>query len=208
MKKILVFLILITFILYWSVTLIFTMPENFLSISLHKEGAVFNNLFSQKWSFFAPPPNFNDRIYYSFVSKKDSSVKTYEIIEKVNQRKQDKAPFNWNEDLLDYVLSNSSIGVNEQIYEIQQYLKFESDEQFPDSTIEKITINSIQNSYQFQTLVNYAKYVAKNNHLNADDYLLRLRITKKNLPKFFERNLVTKKQVEELIFQSDLIEIK
>ncbi len=54
-------LILFIFSIYWSLTLIFTSPSNFINISLLEYSYVFETFFFQKWAFFAPPPNSNDR---------------------------------------------------------------------------------------------------------------------------------------------------
>lgn len=208
MKKILTVIIILIFFTYWILTLIFTMPDNFINISFYKEELVFNSLLSQKWSFFAPPPNYNERLYFIFSSKKDSKVQIFEIIEALNIAKQKNAPFNRDEDVLDDVLSNSINGIDEGINEIHDYLNSEKKEGIlkADSTIERISIETVQKSIDFITLKNYAKLVAKKNNINPDDYNVQIRITKKYLPKFQERNNESIKLIETIVFQSQVLQ--
>ena len=70
MKKITFYAIFIVFILYWFFTLIFVSPKNFIKINLYEEEQIFNTFLFQKWGFFAPPPKYNDRLYYKFEKKK------------------------------------------------------------------------------------------------------------------------------------------
>lgn len=207
MKKILIPIIIILFSTYWITTIVFTIPENHINLSFYKQGLVFNNLFTQKWSFFAPPPNYDDRVYFIFHSKKDSSLKVYEIIESLNLAKQKNAPFNSDEDILDYVLSNSINGLDDVINEVHEYFNSEKDDGIikADSTIERVTVETVQKSFYFQTLKNYSKFVATKNKINFDEYNLQIRITKKYMPKFHERNKDSIKSKESIVFQSQLL---
>lgn len=66
MKKISLYLAVFVFTFYWFITLTFVSPKNYITIKLYEEEQFFNTFFFQKWSFFAPPPKHNDRLYFEF----------------------------------------------------------------------------------------------------------------------------------------------
>ncbi len=183
------------------------MPDNYINISYLKQSQTYSKYFYQRWSFFAPPPKFNDRLYYIFHSKRDSSMLIYEVLEITNLKKQANAPFNWNEDLLDYVLANSVNGISDEIVDMNSYFTNETNEgkNIKDSVKSDLIAKQIQQSYGFNTIKNYAKFVAKKNNIDINDYNLQLRITRKYIPKFSERNNPTDSTKEEMFFQSNII---
>lgn len=168
------------------------MPENHINLTYYKQGLVFNNLLSQKWSFFAPPPNYNDRIYFIFHSKRDTSLKIFEIIEPLNLAKQKNAPFNGDEDVLDYVLSNSINGLDEGINEVQDYFNSEKEDGIikADSLIERITVETVQKSFDFQTLKNYSKFVAKKIKSTQKITIYKLELQKNTFPNFMNAIMI------------------
>ncbi|CAL2108435.1 conserved hypothetical protein [Tenacibaculum sp. 190524A02b] len=216
MKKTIVFkLIVAVFGFYWLATLLFVSPDNYIKIAFFDQQGTFDTFFFQKWGFFAPPPKYNDRLYFTFESKKDSTVSyTFEVIEKLQERKSSKAPFNSSEDILDYVLSSTLHNINDGLFAVNQTLNFE--DEVVDSIQQKNSIDDrirkgkdyTQNSANFVTLKRYAKMVAlRNNIKNIKDYNLTIEITQLDMPKFADRDLLGKeKRVrEKLIFKSDKI---
>lgn len=205
MRKIFTVLALGFFAFYWAVTFLFTMPDNYINLSLYKQNQMFQLALYQKWSFFAPPPNFNERLYYEFKKKGDSSVQVFEAIEPICKAKQRKTPFNSREDLLDYVLSGSMNNISDQMFELQQDFKYENGLK----GIEKIDSSQhadirkiVQKSYGFNTLKNYAMHVARANRLDPQQYDVRIMLTRIPIPKFAERFKKAEKK-EELYFISE-----
>jgi hypothetical protein len=209
MRRIITILTLGFFGFYWSVTFLFTMPDNYMNLSLYKQNQLFQLALYQKWSFFAPPPNFNERLYYEFRKKGDSAVQVFEAVEPICKAKQRKTPFNSKEDLLDYIISGSMNNISDQMYELQQDMKYENGlkgveklDSVQHENIRKI----IQKSYGFATLKNYAAHVAQANKLDTAHREVRIMLTRIPIPKFADRFKKVEKK-EELYFMSEYFKI-
>jgi hypothetical protein len=204
MKKIILTLSMVIFIFYWVITLIFTLPENYITISLGKENRIFNTFFFQRWGFFAPPPNYNERLYYTFVNDKSRLQDlTFEVLQPLNYQNSKNKIFNYESDILDYVLSNSITNITETISEVNKVYKYkEGEKSLNDSTYAKFLSNAIISSPQFITLKNYAKLVATKNNVPKKNNHVMITLTTIPLPKFHQRNdnkIVCK---EEIVFKS------
>ena len=128
MKKIISFIILVFFSVYWGATFFFTAPNNYLKIKEQEGGRIFKNFFYQAWGFFAPPPTSNDRLYCIIHKKSDSTkVKVLELIKPVIDQKISKTPFNNKADLLDYILSNNFIGISNKMRNTYEYIEYKDD---------------------------------------------------------------------------------
>jgi hypothetical protein len=161
MKKLFVLLSILVFINYWIITIVFTFPENYISISLSKESRLFHTFFFQRWGFFAPPPNYNERLYYTFIdaNSKTNSI-TYEVLEPLNLQNNKNNIFNYESDILDYVLSNSLSNITETINEVNKVYEFENSKKTnSDSLHAHILSDIVIKSPQFTTIQNYAKLV-------------------------------------------------
>ncbi|CAM1343864.1 hypothetical protein [Tenacibaculum amylolyticum] len=212
MKKTLPYFIVGIFSIYWLCTIIYVSPNNYIKISLLKQEQAFDIFFFQKWGFFAPPPDYNDRLYYTFHSKKDSTkAYTFEVMETLQEKKSARAPFNSSEDILDYILSNTLNSISSGLVTINQKIEYDKKTPF-DSLKNRMNIierekNYVQSSNNFSTLKKYAEFVAKKNNLNIKDYFLTIEIVQSNMPKFADRNELEapKKSLDNLIFKSDKI---
>jgi len=205
MKRLILIPFILIFFLYWGSTILFNLPDNYINLSLTKQSEQFNTFFFQKWSFFAPPPKFNDRLYYTFFSKKDTL--TFEVLEPLNLKKQISAPFNWNEDLLDYVISNSVNAVSDEVVEINQIMKNDTAKfsKMSDTIKSNYLIKQIQGIYCFQTLRNYAQFVANKNNLKTPDYRVQIQISRSYIPNFSDRYNFSTVNREEIFFKSEIL---
>lgn len=111
------FIVFTIFLFYWFITIFFTIPENYLQIKSLKYEKMFSSLFYQKWSFFAPPPNYNERLYYKFISKDNKDTLTVEVLEQLNLKRKKKYLMNDNLSIVDYILSNSLSNITDIIRE-------------------------------------------------------------------------------------------
>ncbi|CAM1371446.1 hypothetical protein [Tenacibaculum xiamenense] len=214
MRKTIVFkLIISVFAFYWLTTLLFVSPNNYIKISFLEHQETFDTFFFQKWGFFAPPPKHNDRLYFIFESKKDPKISyMFEVIEKLQERKSSKAPFNSSEDILDYVLSSTLHSISDGLFAVGQSLNYEDEviDSIQNTLDDRIRKGKeyTQSTANFETLKRYAYVVAKRNNIgNIHDYNLTIEITQLDMPKFAERQKLgnMKKQEEKLIFKSDKI---
>lgn len=213
MSKISRFSIMLVFISYWLITVVFTFPENFINISLDRGNQIFQLFFFQRWAFFAPPPNFDERVYFTYIDRSSGLSKTYEIIETINEEKSKKAPFNTKEDILDYIISNSVNGIQEMMYEMQEVHKHEEDIESPsdskdinrkhfiDSTYLTMINEVIPKTDYFKTLKNYSIVIAEKKGIRVKDCKVVIAMSRRLIPKFVDRFSVEKRK-EEIFFES------
>lgn len=216
MKRIIFNSILLVFVFYWLTTFLYVSPSNYVKISLLEEMQTFNTFFFQKWGFFAPPPKFNDRLYYTFESKKDSTISyTFEVMEPLQKRKSSKAPFNSSENILDYILSSSVHSLSDGLLTVNKSIDYQTE--ISDTINNKVQLKRkkgkeyVQTTSSYKTLVGYAKYVAKkNNIIDLQNFSLVIEVVQLNIPKFADRNNLEASSLKEegLIFKSDKINFK
>jgi hypothetical protein len=156
----------------------------------------------QKWSFFAPPPTYNTKLYYVFTNS-NGIEKSYDALSIILNQKKKKAPFNTKEEYLDYVLSGSVINIMNIQSEYIDYFK----STMPDST-DQFQINSAmtkiheeyEENYSYQTLEKYGHYVKAKN-LPTDTILeFKFIIAGLFIPKFHDR--FSQKSEEKMFFKS------
>jgi hypothetical protein len=176
---------------------------------------MFQSFFTQRWEFFAPPPDFNERMYYVFINKKDSSdKKIYEAIEPISTEKASNAPFNNESNIMDYILSSSITNINDFIVDENKIKKYQDGDKLGlihnppvDTVFSKNLISKVQKLHSFKTLESYSFFIAKKNKLNTENFNCILIISKILIPKFPQRFSIEKrnKQNELIIFKSDTI---
>ncbi len=192
---------------YWLATIVFTMPDNYISLQLYKQHRLFHAWLFQRWGFFAPPPNFDERLYYVFRDKQTQQTQTFEVLAPICEMKQAKAPFNWHEDIVDYLLSGSMTGIADELSEVQQDMRFKRQQEgksASDTSGEHLLRQYIQQGTSFQTLKNYAGIVARRNQIDTARHDVRLILSHVLLPKFADR-YSTKPRREEAYFISDYL---
>lgn len=219
MKNLIYKIIFSIFSLYWVMTLFFVAPDNYIKITFTEYESYFNLFFQQNWQFFAPPPNSNDRLMYTFINKKDSTdTKTFEVFEPLNIAKKENAPFNSAQNILDYVLSGNSsqvtsiiIDYNEAVlYQQRDSLGLNDNKSFILFTENQLTERKkiVQNSLPFKTLLNYGKLTALNNGIeNLEDYYVKLELMDIPIRKFSNRNKEQKSIIYQISFMSDKLEL-
>ena len=200
-------IIYLAFISYFAATFLFTMPDNYISLQFYHQQQVFQQWLFQRWGFFAPPPNYDERLYYEFRDKLTHQSKTFEVMEPIVTLKQQKAPFNWHEDIVDYLLSGSMTGIGDDLHDMRQdliYRNKQAGKSATDTSGEHMLRQTIQHGISFQTLRNYAAIVAQKNQLDTARHEVRLILSHVMLPKFADR-FSTKPRREEAYFISDYV---
>jgi hypothetical protein len=188
--KLKITLIFFCLIFYWSSTIFFTIPENYLQIKGIRYERLFSSLFYQKWSFFAPPPKHNERLYYEFVSNKKDTL-TIEVLEKINNERKKTYLKNDELSIIDYVLSNTISNITDIIRDNYNNYKFKScDEKSEDNCFASF-MNSFGDEMhmlgELKTLNNYGNQILeKHNYLGKYD---KFKIISTNIPinKFSKR---------------------
>ena len=108
--------------MYWLVTLLYVSPNNPLRIQYDAELKQFESWGFQRWTFFAPPPTQNHRLYFAF-SPQDGTGETIEVLEEIYARKQQYHPFNESIESIDYVVSGIATSITDSMREVFRYRK-------------------------------------------------------------------------------------
>jgi hypothetical protein len=211
MQKIFSYFIITCFLIYWLITFLFTMPENYFRISFNSGDSFFQHAMFQQWSFFAPPPQSDDRLYYVIRNKETKKViQTLEALEYVMMQKQKNAPFNQEETIIDYVISNSVNSLTESYRQQMEFLTYS----IPDSSDVYRAIKSLDlviesRDNDFQTLVNYGTLLLKKNKIEFHNSEFKIMVMQKPIIKFKDRLMQNSSNKEEvLVFESPYISVK
>jgi hypothetical protein len=207
-KRVICFISLLTFTLYFLTTLFFIMPNNSLNLKLNNEYQYFDLHFFQRWGFFAPPPTFNEFIAIKFYYRENTINKTatFDILTPIVKDKQKNAPFNRGDEVLDYTLSHTISGIQSDITEYTDLIKFENQKKnriMTDDQRIKLVVKYIEKTKEFKTLTNYARIVAQNNKIPKTNSCFQITISEKSIPQFADRNLPLK-MPEVITFQSNV----
>ncbi len=200
MKLIVYKICFLAFIIYWVITFFFVFPKNPLNVSVTSGKEFFHANFFQTWGFFAPPPNFNERIYLVTTDKKDSSVSISEFLEPIFAGKHNKAPFNSYHQAMDYIMASSLAGIESNVrmlYNIMNYEKEFAGKTVTDSLAKDSIIKTIEQSSDFKTLVNYGRKSLLEKKIDPASVNFRIKIVRSIAPQFVDR--FKKKMLEEEI---------
>lgn len=152
-------------LMYWLTTLLYNSPNNYLKIKFSKELSIFDMYFDQQWEFFAPPPTFNNRLYYTFLDDNRNEIATFEILSQLSNDKKNARPFNEREEMIDYIINGSVVSIVNQIIAVRDLEKINHSnfdiEKLNAIALEKITDNPYSIS-GYGILKNYSKTVAQN----------------------------------------------
>ncbi|QKX04834.1 hypothetical protein HN014_07865 [Aquimarina sp. TRL1] len=199
----------LVFSLYWGATIFFNAPDNYMKIKLMEEESVFKTFFYQNWSFFAPPPNTNERLYCVIYDKQDSTVaKVLELVTPIIERKVQKAPFNSKDDIMDYVISSSTVSLNNKMVSLNETVSYlETKDTLTEKEKENILIEGVQATGHFNTLLKYSREIALEKGIDLNKYLISLEYAKVPIPKFVDRHKKELELKEELVFKSRLFDL-
>ena len=197
------------FLLYWLATFFFMMPKNPLNLTAQRSREVFQTNFFQRWSFFAPPPDYNQKVYIIFNNKISGKRDYFEIINPINLAKRKTAPFNTYYQIIDYVMASSLINIDGSIRLLQNVFKYKNSfgkSSLNDSLTTQKIVSDIEKTQDFISLTNYAKKVALENDINPSSVTYQIQIMKEMIPQFIDRSSATPKV--EISFSSHVLNFK
>lgn len=180
------------FLIYFAITLLYNSPNNYIKIKFEREIKIFDLFFNQRWGFFAPPPTFNNRLYYTFYDENQNEIATFEVLKPLAEQKRKARPFNERDEMIDYMINGSIIGISNQIPIIRDSKKI-SNPAFSTEKLNTLAINELTNNPDafsgYAILKNYAKEVAKNSlKKNYNDIrFFKIHITSIPIKKFTDR---------------------
>jgi len=182
-------LALVGFIGYWSLTVLFVSPNNFVRIQAEPALQFFDRYLQQRWAFFAPPPQADLKIYYTFYdSETEQAIASFEALAPVLAEKQSEFPFNTRADALDYLLSSSGLMLIESLSVQARELGYRANEAVAEEEVRQWW-EQIQRVgprvAPYRTLVQYATLLANRQGVACDaPIVFQFRVAQKKLPSF------------------------
>jgi hypothetical protein len=206
--KILNFFVQLFLIVYLLSTLIYNLPNNPIKIYNQNFYSFFNVFLQQRWDFFAPPPQVNNRLYYTFYDVNKKKLGMYEVLAPIMKEKHESLPFNTNSETIDYILSGSVNEVLSTIVNKNNQLRYLHKGKTT-SEIYKISMNEllkdIEKNSNFKTMINFSKLINSKNIKNPKDTkYLKIMITEEKTKKFIDR--YKKDKTESLLLETNYID--
>lgn len=194
MKKIIKIFILVFISMYWLMTFLYNSPNNYIKIELEKEVKIFSSFFGQKWSFFAPPPQYNYKLYFTYLDQNNNEVVAFEIFSSIIESKKKTRPFNLRAEMVDYTVYGSVDDVTNSIIKRRDIVKVKYPDMSFDETnkvARKQIIDDPETTNGYQMLKNYAKIISRENL--SDKQLqqvkfVNIRINSEEIKKFSNRH--------------------
>ncbi|MCS3530805.1 hypothetical protein [Chryseobacterium sp. JUb7] len=194
MKKIIKIILLIFISFYWILTLIYNSPNNYIRIKLEKEIKFFSLFFEQKWNFFAPPPQDNYKLYFTYLDQNKNQIAVYEVFSSIIESKRNTRPFNLRAEMIDYTIYGSLDNIMQSLIREREKEKIK----YPELSLEKLNsiareeiIRSPESIEGFLLLKNYSKIIGTE-HLNKNQLAsvkyIGITINSEEIKKFAERD--------------------
>jgi len=201
-------LILTLFGFYWLSSLLANAPNCFVRIETLNYTHKFKKLFAQRWNFFAPPPKFNSRITYDYISVKGSdtiSLGSFEVVEPIVNAKKKNKPFAAKEEILDYTINSAYIDFIDYRNKAFSLMKIKNKEatepEHWSQTLDFIHDNFFSN-FSTSVLYNYGVRLARQKKLNQEETLMKVSLYRIPITKFIDRNKEDVKERVELFYAS------
>jgi hypothetical protein len=209
--KILKYLACITLLLYWVVTFLYNSPNNPIRIHFSKELSLFGIVFPQKWDFFAPPPQANNKLYYSYFDENKKNIGTFEVLSPIIKEKKDKIPFNTQAEAIDYVISSTFTNVLNSIVHKDKEYKYLHKNKSPEKTYQmavKSVLKNIDKTHEFVTLLNFSRIIRqKNLGKNVKVRYIKMIFAEEKIKKFINRDDKAA-VVRNLLLETNFIDFK
>ena len=193
--------------LYFLPTFIYNLPKNPIKIY----SPIFSNFFDvflqQRWDFFAPPPQANNKLYFSYFDNNFNKIGTFEVLSPIVDMKKQTLPLNTKAETLDYIINGQ---INEILFSIvdkSNELKYklkenEESENFRLARLE--VLKNLNDSKPFKTLINFSKIVKYQNiEKQVDVKYLKIIIMEEKINKFVDR--YENKREERLLIETDFL---
>jgi|GEM_PF-1942550 hypothetical protein len=209
--KLKITLIYLVFCLYWFSTIFFTLPENYLQIKAIKYEKIFSVFLYQRWSFFAPPPKTNERLYFEYITIKKDTV-LLEVLKPLSKKRKEEFLLNSDRSVIDYVLASNIYTLSDYLRENYNNYKFEKcNKSISDTLCNTMFLKEFYPKFheypELKSLLNYGLLIKNKNRSTIDSEKIKLISTNVEVKKFNDRFKV-KKEVENIVFQTKYFNIK
>jgi hypothetical protein len=203
-------LLLLVTTCYVLITLLYVSPSNPLRIAFDSALRDFETWGFQKWTFFAPPPTGNDRLYFAF-SPREGSGSTYEVLEDIYRRKQEDHPFNERTEVVDYVVSGTASQITDLMNEVNRYKEVHvllggDPEYLRDVALR--ALNPDESAGEFaRILLRYAAVIADREGIDREGLKCQIAFVNVPIRPFTERYNEDFPTKEELVYRTAVLDV-
>jgi len=201
--QILYYLAIVEFFLYWLFFLQLSFPSNNISYYIKSKSTRFRQIYITKWNLFTPPATNNYRLYFIVTNLGNlGQSDTIEVLEKISLDKQQRAPFNQREIMIDYLVFKNTIQIMTAIYLNNQYLvrKNITDTSYIQSARIQIKNDKLL-KLSLENLTRYGVQSLVKKKIDTANTAIRLLIKEKMIRPFSERNNSQFESKEKLFFE-------
>jgi len=182
------------------------LPANFAQKIINENTPRLNTIFARPWQLFTPPPHYNQRLY--LITKSTTvplTCDTMELLGNLAKNKQEAAPFNQKENILEHMINNSVSGL---LYTVWTKKKM-SEPSYPGSIDSLLVAASIKkaafkNNYIIclSSIKNYGLMVLKEQKIKIKNTELKIVIKLKMIRPFHELDNANYIQKETVVFET------
>jgi hypothetical protein len=195
---------------YVLITLLYVTPSNPLRIKFDSALRDFETWGFQKWTFFAPPPTGNDRLYFAF-SPREGSGSTYEVLEDIYRRKQEDHPFNERTEVVDYVVSGTASQITDIMSEVNRYREVHvllggDPEYLRDVALRTLDPDEPAGEYA-RVLLRYAAVIADREGIDREGLKCQIAFVEVPIRPFTERFNEDFPVKEELVYRTAVLDV-
>lgn len=196
---------------YAFITVLYVTPNNPLRIRFDDQLLVFEKWAYQKWSFFAPPPLYNDRLYFAF-SPRVGEGKTVEVLEGIYARKQQDSPVNIRAQVVDYVISGTARQISDLIREIYRYREvnalLDADPAVLDDLAKSaLEPGQVEYGASVRLLLRYAALVAADQKIEPEGLKCQIVLANKPLRPFSQRFNLDYPIEEKMVYRTAVLDV-
>lgn len=203
--KILSYLCITAFLLYWVVIFILAMPSSRAKQIISQHTPRFKNTFGFAWSLFTPPNTYDDRLYFIVrgITTPEKSD-TIEVLENIALQKQEHAPFNQKENIIDHLLNRNVYLIKKSMW----YYKTKRSGNLAGTTDSLYMANAIAAvrgtqyyNASLNTLTNYCSAILLQKKIDTSGKEIKIMITEKQMRPFKQMTDSNFLEKETLVFE-------
>jgi hypothetical protein len=190
--KLLPFIILLVFFFYWVANICVILSANTSQKNIGYSFPLLVKLSGASWRLFAPPFNYNDRMYLILRDKRTSEITdSIELLENIAYEKRLHAPFNQHENIIDHLVNHAVGSLKTTLVEYRDQLKKANPNEtdsFYKAMSSSETINDISGAQQIGTLTNYCKWLIAQKNIDTVGKEWKIALSEQKIAPFAERN--------------------
>ncbi len=196
------------FCCFWVSIIFLILPSNYPKEVLATNAPRYTNMFGGSWKFFTPPYTYNMRLY---VIVKDTNAPakpdTLEVLKQIALQKQQNAPLNQHETIVDYLVNNNVSGILNAIW-TNKKMPAEDMPETLDAVYMARAIAAVDTNHTYllhlDNLKNYCKIALTENKIDISGKEIKMQIKGRKIRPFKEIGNPRFLQKETLVFETTI----